>query len=307
MFLARFIVGILILKPGSTGKIATSYNISTTLDTSTATSDNGSTTKFDHIILIVLENKSYSQIVGNSQAPYFNNLAKTYTLIPNYYGIAHPSLPNYIALIGGSTFGITTDCTDCFVSKTNLIDNLEKSGYSWKAYMESMPQSCYVGNAGLYAQKHNPFIYFSDIKNDTAKCSNIVPYSELSNDLASGSALNSTPNFIWITPNLCNDMHDCSVKTGDKWLSEQVPTILNSQAFKNQNSLLAVFWEEDNGTKENHVPLILVASKTKVVYNPQDVYTHYSLLHTVETLWNLPTLSNNDKNAAVFGFIDANK
>ena len=116
---------------------------------------------FSHVFQIVMENHEISSIIGSSSAPYINSLAQTYGLATNYYGIRHPSLPNYLALIGGDTFGITTNCNTCYINAPNLADQIEASGRTWKGYMESMPKPCYLGDAApLYKQKHNPFIYF---------------------------------------------------------------------------------------------------------------------------------------------------
>jgi phospholipase C len=125
---------------------------------------------FDHIIVVVMENKSYDDIVGNNKAGFINGLIKNGGLASNYSGVAHPSLPNYIALIGGDTFGINSDCTSCFINDKNLVDNFTKAGKTWKAYMQDMPTTCYMGSKGNYAQKHNPFAYFDDIRNNPERC-----------------------------------------------------------------------------------------------------------------------------------------
>ncbi len=249
---------------------------------------------FEHIAVIVMENKSFKDIVGNKSARYINSLINKYGLLANYHAVTRPSLPNYIALIGGSTFEINSNCADCFLSGDNLTDQLEKYHKTWKAYMESMPSACFLGSRGLYAQKHNPFIYFNNVRNDKKRCSNIVPYSELEKDLKS-----SPPNFIFISPNLCNDMHDCPVSTGDKWLSREIPMILNSPTFINQNSLLILTWDEDDGSVGNKVVTVLVGDGIKSGFVSQVYYTHYSLLHTIESLWNMPPLTKNVSQSAV--------
>jgi len=133
---------------------------------------------FTHIFIIVMENKGYDQVIGNAEAPYLNTLAAQYSLATNYYANTHPSLPNYLALTGGDTFGITRDCPDCTVAQPNLVDQLEAAGKSWKAYMESMPRPCFVGDAApLYRQKHNPFIYYDDVRTNPERCSKIVPFT----------------------------------------------------------------------------------------------------------------------------------
>jgi hypothetical protein len=125
---------------------------------------------FHHIVIVVFENKEYGTVIGNPQMPYFNELAKTYTLLTQHYAVAHPSLPNYLALIGGDTFGVTFDCTKCIFDATTLPDLIEASGRTWKSYQEDMPSPCYAGaEAGNYAMKHNPFMYFDPIRLDAAR------------------------------------------------------------------------------------------------------------------------------------------
>lgn len=246
--------------------------------------------KFDHIVLIIMENKSSQDIFDNTNAPYINSLIKNDSYADNYHAVSHPSLPNYISLIGGSTFGITSDCTNCFVNAQNLVDQFDKANIPWKAYMESMPSPCFLGSSGEYAQKHDPFIYFNDIRTNQSRCNKIVPYTQLALDLKKES---TTPNFIWITPNLCNDMHDCSIQTGDTWLSKQVPMILNSPAFTKSKSLLVITWDENDGSGVNRVPAIFIGNSVKAHFVSNSAYTHYSLLHTVEVNWNLSPLTKN--------------
>ena len=113
------------------------------------------------VFVIVLENREYGQVIGASEAPYLNRLARRGTLATHYFAISHPSLPNYLAIIGGSTFGIHTDCTSCSASGLSLPQQLGKADVDWRAYMQGMPRSCYLGgHSGDYAKKHNPFYYF---------------------------------------------------------------------------------------------------------------------------------------------------
>jgi phospholipase C len=240
-----------------------------------------------------MENKSYDEVIGSSNALFINNLLKTSALATNYFAVAHPSLPNYLALVGTDTFSITTDCTDCFVAKTNLVDSLESVGKTWKAYMEDLPSICTLGNSGLYDQNHNPFIYFDDIRNNPDRCAKIVSFDSFASDLSQ----NTLPNYSWISPNLCHNMHSCPVTDGDTWLANIVPQILNSDAFTKQNSLLVIVWDEAEGVEPNHVPLILVGPKVKTNYQSNIFYNHYSLVKTIESAWNLPTLTDNDKSA----------
>jgi hypothetical protein len=252
---------------------------------------------FDHVFVIVMENKSFNEIIGSSAAPYTNSLAASGALGTRYFGVAHPSLPNYLALTGGSTYGISSDCTTCWVSAPNIADSIESAGKSWKAYEESMPSPCFIGDSYPYAQKHDPFIYFNDIRNNASRCaSHVVPYTQLTADLASTS---TTPNFGFITPNMCSDMHDCSVATGDSWLRQHVPQILSSPAFTTQRSLLAITWDEDDFTTLNQVPLILLGRGVTAGFASATGFNHYSLLHTIESSLGLSTLTANDSGAGL--------
>jgi phosphatidylinositol-3-phosphatase len=253
--------------------------------------------QLDHIFTIVLENHNYASILGNTaQAPYTNSLITEYSSAANYAGVAHPSLPNYLALTGGSTFGVTTDCTDCFVTATSIADRITASGRTWKSYEESMPTPCFVGDAYPYAQKHDPFIYYNDIRTGAA-CNNIVPYSALGSDLASAS---TTPNYVFITPNLCDDTHDCAIGTGDQWLSQNVPAILQSPAFTQQKSALFITYDEDENGANQVLTLVITNAAVNVPagYRSSVAYNHYSLLKTVEWAWGLAPLTDNDAAAA---------
>ncbi len=250
-------------------------------------------TSLDHIFIIVEENKPLNSIINNPSASYINYLAKRYALATNYYAVAHPSLPNYLALTSGSTDGISTDCNPpsagCEVNVQNIADQIKASGRTWKEYAESMPSNCYAYNSGEYVTKHNPFIYYTDIINNPKRCqADVVPFSQLKTDLQSVS---TTPNYAFITPNVCNDMHDCSVSIGDTWLQQNVPMILNSKAFTTQNSLLIITWDEGYATT-NHVATLLIGSNVKQGLQLTGNYSHYSLLHTIENAWGLPPLTN---------------
>ena len=184
---------------------------------------------FTHVFVIVMENHEYADVIGNPSAPYINSLAQQYGLATANFAVTHPSLPNYMALTAGDTF-FTDDCVGCMAPGPNLIDRIEASGRTWTAYMEDMPAPCTTTDAGLYTARHNPFVHYADIVNDASRCSNgVVPFSRFSADLAAGAL----PNFVWITPNVCNDMHDCSVGTGDAWLQTVVSSIVQSAAFAN--------------------------------------------------------------------------
>lgn len=249
---------------------------------------------FSHVFVIVMENHEYNSVIGNPAAPYTNGLINSYGLATNYYGASHPSLPNYLALTAGSTFGIASDCTTCFVSATNIADQVEGSGRSWKAYMEDMPVPCYMGAAsGNYAMKHNPFMYYNDIRNNSARCAaHVAPFTQFWGDMSSGRA----PDFVWITPNMCNDTHDCPVGTGDAWLRGVVPTITGSAAFRN-GGVLFITWDEGSsnagccsGSWGGHVATLVVAPNAISGFRSGVAENHYGLLRTIEDGFHLSHL-----------------
>jgi phosphatidylinositol-3-phosphatase len=250
---------------------------------------------FHHIFVVIMENHSYDQVIGSPDAPFINDLASRYGLATNYHAVSHPSLPNYLALTSGDTFGLMTDCTDCFQSAPNLVvDRVGPSGRTWRAYMESMPSPGYIGDAYPYMQKHDPFIYYDDLREDPKQLACVVPYTQLATDLASAA---TTPSFGWITPNMLHDMHDGTVAEGDSWLSEQVPALLGSPAFGEHPSLLLITWDENDDSPGDQVATLVVADDVPAGFRSDAAYNHYSLLRTIEAAWDLAPLTANDRDA----------
>ena len=253
---------------------------------------------FAHIALILFENKEFGSVIGNSTAPVFNRLAQENTLLMQYYAITHPSLPNYIALIGGDTFGITSDCNDCFVNAPSLPDLIEASGRIWKAYQEDMPEPCYLGGTQRYAQKHDPFVYFDPIRLDQARCDrSVVPFPDLSADIQAGTL----PNYIFITPNLCNDAHDCSLSVADNWLSTTIATLVPALDATGQPYLVVLTFDEGQGNHSccglpanagGRVATVLLSPQAKSGFQDDTPYTHYSLLKTISEAWGLDYLGH---------------
>jgi len=251
---------------------------------------------FDHIVIIMFENKEFGTVIGNSLMAGYNKLAHEYTLLTQYYAVTHPSLPNYIALIGGDTFGIDSNCKDCFVNAVSLPDMIEASGRTWKTYQEDMPKRCFLGDTDIYAQKHNPFIYFDPIRTDAERCKrSIVPLTVLQKDIESASL----PNFIFITPNLCNDAHDCPLNIADAWLTEQLDLLIPALETTSQSYLVVLLFEEGQGNSSccdlpaeagGRVPVVLYSPLAKNGFEDATPYTHYSLLKTISTSWGLPLL-----------------
>jgi hypothetical protein len=256
---------------------------------------------YDHIFFAIDENHARSQVIG--PAPYLTSLASANAQSATYFGVTHPSVNNYLALLSGRTYpGISDGCTvglgTCHTSAANLADEIVASGRSAKGYMESMPLPCFVPHdAGPYTERHNPFPYFDQIRNDPARCASVVPYSQLAADLGNVS---TTPNFAWITPNLQNDMHDGSVGQGDAWARANFPLIFNSAAWRTQRSLLIFTVDEDDGSAKNNVPFFVISSdgSTRTNYTSTIHATHYSALRTIEASWGLGQLTGHDAAAA---------
>ena len=246
-----------------------------------------------------MENHAYNQVWNTANGPYITSLGNAGGLASNYFAITHPSLPNYLDIFGGSSYAITNDCSpsgSCHINGPNLGDSLDAAGKTWKGYFESMPSTCGLANSGQYAVRHNPFVYFDNIRLDSARCAaHVVQYTRLAGDLAANS---TTPNFVWITPNVCNDMHDCSVATGDRWLGNNVPPILSSQACTVDRCLVIVMWDEDNGSQSNQVLTMFAGSAAQAGVVSTTRHDHFGLLRTIELFFGLPTLTANDAAAA---------
>jgi len=250
-----------------------------------------------HVFVIVLENHAYEQLIGNPQAPYLNQLADRYGLATNYHAITHPSLPNYIAMTSGATHGISSDCTSCSVDAPNIGDQLEARGYSWRGYMEGMPSPCFTGASyGRYAKKHDPFVYYRDVTRDARRCAaHVVPLSAFAGDASSGTL----PDVAFITPDLCHDMHDCSIATGDAWLHSFVPSILGTAAFRS-NGILVITVDEDDTSHANRVPAIVVSARVSPGARTAASLTHYSLLRSIEDAYGLAPLGHAGEAASLF-------
>ena len=237
--------------------------------------------------VIVLENKEYTSVIGNSDAPYLNALAKRSALLTSYYAITHPSLPNYIALTSGGTHGITRNCTDCRVSSPSLPGQMSEKHITWRAYIEGVPTVCSpVASDGRYAKKHNPFVYFDDVTTHRDRCANVVPLSRWRDD--------DDARFLWITPDLCSDMHDCSVATGDRFMRKWVPRMLRTLG---PHGLLFVTFDEgssDDGccalARGGRITTIVTGplARPGTYDRPAD---HYSTLRLIEDLFGLKRLA----------------
>ncbi|HEY9607631.1 MAG TPA: alkaline phosphatase family protein [Allocoleopsis sp.] len=228
--------------------------------------------QYKHIFVIIEENKAFDQIRGNPDAPIINQLAQTYGMASNFFGEVHPSEANYIAMLGGSTFGIHDDApyyakastpeshgVDHTIKGRSLLDQLEEKGLTWKGYFEDIPYPGYKGTAypnsinTLYASKHNGFMNFLKVQNDPKELAKLVGINQLTLDLQSGNV----PNYNHIVLNQCHEMHglpQCSdtsqlIKTGDRWVGKIVNQITHSSLWSSpDNSAIVITWDEDNGS-----------------------------------------------------------
>jgi len=241
---------------------------------------------FKHVIVVVFENKEYEQVLGSGAAPTFDLYARRYVSLPKYYAITHPSLPNYLGLVSGSTHGVKTNCTTCYVTGPTLMDNLDASGRTWKAYAEAIPRPGWLGgHSGRYTRTHNPFPYFRAIANNPKRRARIVPYSRLRLDLR-GKRL---PDFAFVIPDICHDMHNCSVTAGDRWLRTFAAPLL-----KLPDTVLFVLFDE--GKSDDHFGGHTAALVLGTAVAPGSTFGadtgHYAVLRTIEEAWGLPLLKH---------------
>ena len=245
---------------------------------------------YDHIFVIIDENKDFGAIIDPAAAPNISALAKTYGNATNFFAEAHPSEPNYIALVSGDTFGVTDDGYHTFNSP-NLAAQLTKAGISWKGYYESIPApGSEAPRGGLYAFKHSGFMNFASVRNDPDRAAHIVGFDRLESDLATGSL----PSFALIVPNLCNDMHGAPscpddsalIRRGDAVIGNLVRSIQATNAWKSADNFAVVitFDESENKTEPGggHIPTIVVTNHGPRGKSDNTPYTHYSLLRTIE-------------------------
>jgi phospholipase C len=278
---------------------------------------------FRHVFVIMMENTGYDTLIGNPNAPFTNAAAAHYGFANNYFGVTHPSQPNYIAATSGSTNGVADD-NDTTIDVPNIVDQLESHGKSWKAYMQSYslcvtPLDHACGNQ-LYERKHNPFISYQDVQSDPKRVAKIVDFSQFAADLNG----HHVPDYVWISPDQCNDMHgrastpddpcdfsqiQALIATGDTFLKNTVSTIMHSKAWTG-NSVIFIVWDESDFTDSgfngfgddsgccDSVPgqggghvVGIVISRSDDDHRVSDVaYNHQSMLATIQDSWRLGCL-----------------
>jgi len=233
---------------------------------------------WNHVVWIVLENKAYSDIIGSTSAPYLNSLATDCGLGTNYYAVRYGSLANYVAMTSGGTQGITGNGTPSQypLSVPSIFSQL---GTGWRSLMESMPSNCDSSDAYPYAVRHNPAAYYTDI---TSACA--------AQDVPLGSTPDISARFTLIVPDLCHDMHDCSVAEGDSWLSTELPMIFSTAQYQSGSTALFITWDEDDGSHGNHVPFLVIAPSVRPGTTSSTPYDHYTMLRTTEAMLGLSFL-----------------
>jgi hypothetical protein len=261
--------------------------------------------RFDHVFLFYFENQDYNKVIGNlRKAPFLNSLRAKGSVLSQLYAEEHPSDGNYLALAGGSTFGIPlTDPLEenpqYTIRARNIGDLLTHAHESWKGYLQSANGPCDDTVHDAYWDDDLPFLYFSDIRERPAYCAaHMVPLSSLATDLKSAA---TTPSFSWVSPDDCYDMEGCGIKAGDRFLASQLGQIMASPAWTTQRSLAIVTFDEDQSDHQHpaeRVPTIVLGSQqVRAGYTSPTRYTHYSLLRTIEAALGVGTMTKNDRYA----------
>jgi phospholipase C len=304
----KFTLALIITSAAFAGCANTSGNTNTTCQPVAAGSSVQRPTAWKGTVFtVVMENKSYGDIIGNSGAPFINQLAKQNAIAAGYHDPdVHPSEPNYLWMVSGENFGVLDDSDPSahpIKSTSHIADQIEMAGLTWKSYQESMGAPCGVKSAGRYAAKHDPFVFFTDINGwdgsqfqPSQRCNDhVVDYSQFDVDLAAGKL----PDYVFITPNLDHDMHDGTVAQGDQWLKNEIPKILGSDAFNN-GGVLFLLWDEGSGTfgPSDDPPFIAISPNAKPGFLSTTDYDTSSYLLTVQKILGvapLPCASATDR------------
>jgi hypothetical protein len=243
------------------------------------------------VLVLVMENKEATDLLGNRSAPYLNRLVRHGGLATRSYAVRHPSLPNYLALTSGSTHGITSDCTSCHVGARSIADQLEAAHLRWRAYMEDVPRPCFrAATAGGYAKKHDPFMYYDAVARHASRCRDVVSFRRLARDLEQGAL----PAYGFVSPNLCHDTHDCSIAKGDRFLSHLVPALLRAVG---PHGYLVLTWDEGSsdagccgGSNGGRVVTVVAGPDVRAGSRSNVPVDHYGVLGTIQDSLGLPRL-----------------
>src|SRR6476620_11840948 len=253
----------------------------------------GGVPQFGHVVLVVEENSSYSQVIGNSDMPYLNSLATQYGLATQYFANTHPSIGNYFMLTTGQI--ITSD--DSFtgtVNADNIVHDLLAAGKTWKSYAESR------GDPLLYVRRHDPLSYFSDVVNSATQMQKLTSFSQFKSDLAN----NTLPNFSFIVPNLLDDAHDGPLSVADLWLQANIGPLISNATFQKDGLLIIVFDEaagSDSTHGGGHVAAVIISPKAKQTFQSSTLYQHQSTLRLMLEGLGITTLPGSSSSAPDMG------
>jgi phosphatidylinositol-3-phosphatase len=253
---------------------------------------------FSRVVVVVFENKEVDEVAGSRHAPTFNRLAVRGARLAPYTAVTHPSLPNYLALVSGSTHGIDGNCTTCVIDAPSLANTLHAAGRTWKAYAEGLPARGFTGAAsGRYVKRHVPFLYFRAVLSRPSWRRRVQPLRDLARDLAA----QRLPDFSLVVPDLCHDMHDCPVEAGDAWLASWLPRLLRSPALR-RGVVFVVF---DEGATHvgggGRVAGYAAGSLVRPHARTGRPVTHYRVLATIEAAWRLPLLGETARARPITG------
>lgn len=257
---------------------------------------------YDHVLWVILENHSYEDLIGQPgsrvarRSPYLNRVARACGTATRYYGVTHPSLPNYLALVSGRTGGVTTDCqpADCPQHRDTVFQQLLRAHLDWRVYAEAMPGTCRRSNHSTYVVKHNPPAYFPDMAADCA--ARDVPMGSTGGGrLVSDLAANRLPSFAIVVPDNCHNTHDCSVATGDRWLARLLPKVLASPGYRAGRTAVVITWDEGAGSQRGedcaatsdrgcHVAAVVISPSTRPGTRAGVRLDHYALLGATEQM-----------------------
>jgi acid phosphatase len=253
--------------------------------------------QFNHVFVVLEENTNYLTVIGNPSMPYFNSLVSQYGLATQYYANTHPSIGNYFMLTTGAII-TNNDRFHGIVKADNVVRHLLAAGKTWKAYEEDLPYAGYLSpDVPNYARRHCPLSYLSDVVNSSDQILNLVPFTQFSADLASGSF----PDYSFITPNLCNDAHDCSLATADSWLQTNIDPLVQNASFKSGDLLVIVFDESatDNTNGGGRVAWVAISPKfSKKSFKSSTLYQHQNTLRLMMEGIGLTTFPGKAKTAS---------
>jgi hypothetical protein len=284
LYLRLLLASIALVLLSLTVACGSSVGIGNTLNNGTGST--GTVPQFSHVVVVVEENASYSDVIGSGAMPYLNGLAKKYSVATKYYANTHPSIGNYFMLTTGK-LQTSDDSFSGTISDDNLARQFAKDGKTWKDYAESIPSAGYLGGDSYpYVKHHTPFAFFSDVTGSSAQAANIVPFSTFSSDLAAGNL----PNFSFVVPDLKHDAHDCpsggelcqlsdKLATADNWLQSNIGPLIGNPVFSD-TLLVIVFDEGDLADLTNgggHVPAVVISPKAKMGYQGSGQYQHQNL------------------------------